>query len=243
VALAHDTSTRFPVSGTATVLDTTTGDRTISHAGSASAKGVVVVLAIASSSADGVTGITYGGVALSQRQVASDTTEANRVTVWTLPDDTACPTGTQDVVFQGCVATGKVGWVHTVTAATTGTKYNAGNKVDTTVSTNPTVNVVTTATTLLYGAVGGGAAAPTSYVVGTNYSAMSVVGADFGALSAQGQRRTSPVASGTIQFNFSFGTSDDWCIAAVALEEYTLPVSVEAIQLLMAPRIPIGRRL
>lgn len=156
MALAHDTTTRFPASGTATVVETTTGDRTVSHAGSASAKGVVVTLFVASSSADGVTGITYGGVSLTKRQTASDTTEANRITVWTLPDETACPTGTQNVVFQGCAATAKVGYISTVTAATNGTKYHAGNAVNTTTSTNPTMNVVTTVTTLLYGGVGGG---------------------------------------------------------------------------------------
>lgn len=237
MALAHDATTRFPA-GVATVLDTTTGDRTFSHAGSASAKGVVVVLFVNSGTADGVTGITYGGVALTQRQVASDTTELGRVTIWTLADNTACPTGTQNVVLQGCVATAKVAYSSTVTAATTGTKYNAGNKVDTTTSANPTVSVVTTSTTLLYGGVAGGAAAPTSYVAGTNYTLNDSTGVDFGANSAIGQRRTSPVASGTIVYDFAFATSDDWCIAAVALEEFTLPVSTPPIYPTMAPRIP-----
>jgi hypothetical protein len=113
-----------------------------------------------------------------------------------------------------------------VTAGTTGTAYNAGNAVNTTTSTNPTMNVVTTATTLLYGAVHGGASAPTSYAAGTNYTLNDSVGVDYGAMSARGQRRTSEVTSGTIQFNFTFGTSDDWCIAAVALAEFTLTVAV-----------------
>lgn len=240
MAIAHDTTTRFPASGTATVTDVTSGDRTYSHAGSASAKGVVVIVLVASGTVDGVTGVTYGGVDLVKRQTASDTTEAGRVTIWTLPDDTACPTGTQDTVLQGADTTAKVAYTSTMTASVTdATKYHAGNAVNTTTSTNPTVNVTTTQTTLLYGAVHGGAAAPTSYAAGTNYTLNDTTGADWGAASARGQRRTSEVTAGTIQFNFTFGTSDDWCIAAVAIEEENLPPPpVPSIHPLMAPRVP-----
>lgn len=239
MALAHDVSTRFPASGTATVVDTTTGDRTFSHAGSASAKGVIVTLYVTIGTGDGVTGITYGGVDLTKRQTASDTTEAGRVTVWTLPDDTACPTGTQDCVLQGATADAKVAYCSTVTAATTGTQYHAGNAVNTTTSTNPTVNVTTSVTTMLYGGVHGGASAPTSYAAGSGYTLNDTTGVDYGAKSGRGERSTSPVASGTVTFNFTFGTSDDWCIAAVAIEEFTLtPPPTPAIVPIMAPMIP-----
>jgi hypothetical protein len=46
------------------------------------------------------------------------------------------------------------------------------------------------------------------------------------------------VAAGSIVYDFSFATSDDYCIAAVALEEYTPAALTPAIIPLMAPRLP-----
>lgn len=228
MAIAHDINTRFPITDT-TGLDTTTGDRTFTHTPTGTPKGAIVVLAVGAN-VDGVTGVLYGGIVMRKQVTALDTIETGRVTIWTLAGETV-PTGTQTVTLQGCTADNKWCTCSTVTATTDGTKVNAFNNTDTTTSTNPTVTVVTTAETLLYGAVAGGAAAPTSYVSGTGYTTQH--SADYGAKSARSQRRTSPVAAGSIVFNFTFGTSDDWCIGAVALEEFTLPTT---ISLVMAQR-------
>jgi hypothetical protein len=167
-----------------------------------------------------VTGVLYGGVAMTLVTSATDTTEAGRVEVWVLADQASFPTGTQTVTLQGCTATAKWATCSTVTcSAGTRSKINASNFKNTTTATNPTLTVVTTATTILYGGMHGGAADPASYVVGTNHT--SQFNNDYGALVARSSRRTAQVAAGSIVYNFTFATSDDYCIAAVALEEYT----------------------
>jgi hypothetical protein len=152
-------------------------------------------------------------------QTNTDTSEAGRVDIYTLA--LGVPTGTQDVILQGCTATSKWVTCSTVTAATAATAIVGNNGVNTTTSTNPTVTVATTAESLLYGGVHGGAAAPTSYAVGSGYTVQH--NGDYGALSARSQRRTSPVAAGNVVYNFTFATSDDWCIAAVAIGEASQP--------------------
>lgn len=234
MTIAHDAQTRFPTTDTSG-FDTTTGDRTFTHTPSGTPKGVVVVVH-AAATAQPVTGVDYGGLAMVLSQSAVDATETGSIWIYTLTE-VEVPTGAQTVTLQGCTADSKFATCATQTADTTGTKVNATNAVDTTTSTNPTVTVNTTATTLLYGAVHGGAAAPTSYAVGSGYTVMH--NADYGAKSARGQRRTAEVSSGAIAFNFTFGTSDDWCIAAVALEEFTLPPPPEPeAHLVMAPMRP-----
>jgi hypothetical protein len=222
MALAHDAQTRFPTtdgpSGTNSV-DTTTGDRTFNHAGGASAKGAVVVINV-TGTVNPVAGVSYGGVGMTLITSAVDTTEAGSVWIYALTG-VVIPTGTQTVTLQNCIATGKWVTCSTVTAATDGTKVNAFGTKNTTVAANPTVNVITTATTLLYGGLHGGAASPGSYVVTANYT--SQFNNDYGALSARSSRLTSPIASGTIVYDFTYVTSDDYCICAVALEEFTIP--------------------
>jgi hypothetical protein len=73
-------------------------------------------------------------------------------------------------------------------------------------------------------------------VVTANYTSQH--NNDYGALSARTSRRTSEVAAGSIVYDFSFATSDDYCIAAVALEEYTPAALTPAITPIMAPRLP-----
>jgi len=235
VALAHDTTTRFPALGSETTTDTTSGNRSFSHAGSASAKGVSVAVMVGANT-NGLAGVTYGGVALVLTRTCIDTTEAGRSTIWSLPLDAVCPTGTQTVDLLTCTTDAKVISCNTFTAATTGTKVNASNNVDTTTSTNPSVTVVTTATALLYGAMsGGGASFAAVYTAGSGYT--QTTGADFGAKAAGSQHSTSPVASGSIVFNMT-AASDDWSIAAVAYEEYTLAAVVPPIYPTPAPRSP-----
>jgi len=234
VTVTHDANTRFPVTDT-TGFDTTTGDRTFSHAGSASAKGAVVVLCSSTAANPAVvTGVLYGGVEMFLVQTAVDTTEVGRIDIYVLADYDPFPTGTQTVTLQGCTATQKWVTCSTVTCSVGNrTKVNASNFKNTTVAANPTLTVVTTATALLYGGVHGGAAAPTSYAPTANYTAQH--NADYGALSARTARRTSEVAAGSIVYDFTFATSDDYCIAAVALQEY---VHAYPVLPLMAPRRP-----
>jgi hypothetical protein len=240
VAIAHDANTRFPTTdGTVGVnsVDTTTGDRTFSHAGSASAKGAVVVVLCTGNTAV-VSGVLYGGVAMALTQTAVDATEAGRVDIYVLADQASFPTGTQTVTLQGCTATQKWATCSTVTCSVgSRSRLNASNFKDTTAAANPTLTVVTsTNPTMLYGGLHGGAASPASYVVTANYTSQH--NNDYGALSARTSRSTSEVAAGSIVYDFSFATSDDYCIAAVALEEYTPAALTPAIYPVMAPRLP-----
>jgi hypothetical protein len=228
VTITHDANTRFPATDGTTGVnssDTTTGDRTFSHAGSASAKGAVVVL-ICTGNTTTVSGVLYGGYAMTLTQTANDTTEAGRVEVYTLTGMSTFPGGTQTVTLQGCTATAKFAACSTVVADRPLTAVNASNFKDTTVGSNPTLTVTTSAPTLLYGGLHGGAADPASYVPGTGYTGQ--YHNDWGALSARVQRRTSEVASGAIVYDFSFATSDDHCLAAVALSEVSDPNSYAA---------------
>lgn len=218
MAISHDAQTRFPVTDT-TTSDSTTGDRTFDHAGSASATGAVVVIQ-SSAAAATVTGVLYGGVAMTLAPALTvNTTEAGSVEVYSLTDQASFPTGTQTVTLQGCTAAAKFATCSTVLCSVgSRSKVNASAKQDTTTSANPSINVVTSATTMLYGGVSGGEAAPTGYVPATGYTTQFSF--DAGSRSMRSQRRTSEVAAGTVAFGFTT-VSNNWCLAAVALEEYT----------------------
>lgn len=220
MTVALDSYSRFPDTDTVG-FDTTTGDRSFTHNPIGVPKGVVVIVASNGSSAP-CTGVTYAGVAMTLEQSAVDTSEAGWIGIWVLSGVAVPTTDPATVVLQGCDSSSKWATCMTVLAATTGTQVVGKNGVNTTTSTNPTVDVVTSAQSLLHGAVHGGASNPGLYANGTGYTWLT--NADYGQRSARVQRSEMPVAAGTIQFNFTYGTSDDWCIAAVALGEYTLPV-------------------
>lgn len=171
-----------------------------------------------------VSGVLYGGVAMTLKQTANDATEAGRVEIYTLTDTPMFPPGTQTVTLQGCTATAK--WAACSTVLTSGkplATVNASNFKDTTAAANPTITVTTTAPTLTYAGLHGGAADPASYVVTANYTSQH--SNDWGALSSRASRRTSEVAAGAIVHDFTFATSDDYCMAAVALSEVEDPSS------------------
>ncbi len=214
MAIAHDAATRFPTtngtSGTNSV-DTTTGDRTFSHAGSASATAAVVML-LATGNTAVVSGVLYGGVAMTLTTSASDTTEAGNVWIYTLTGN-PIPQGTQTVTLQGCTATGK--WATSCTVTGTYPFVATSNATNTTVSANPTIALTTTAASSMgYAAAHDGAAAPaTAMTAGTLLHQN-----DYGTLCSNTGRLTSAVGAGTNSITFTIG-SDDWCCAGVALSE------------------------
>ena len=234
MAVAHDAQTRFPStdgpSGTNSV-DTTTGSRTFTHTPVGTPKGVVVVIVSDVTGTAPVTGVLYGGVAMSLQETAIDTSEAGRVDIYTLAS--GVPSGAQTVTLQGASTAQKWVTCSTVTASSSTVLVNAHGHVDTTIATNPAVTLTTTLTALLYGAVAGGAAAPSSYAAGTGFTAQ--FNNDLGAQSARSQRSTSTVAAGSNSYNFAFATSDDWCIAAVAIAETPTPTQTTVARLSLAP--------
>lgn len=230
MAIAHDFNTRFPTtdgtSGTNSV-DTTTGDRTFTHNPTGVPKGAVVTV-IANVTNSVVTGVLYAGISMSLITEAQDATEAGSVWIYALAQVTVPTDDPATITLQGCTADEKWATCSTVTAATTQTQVVGFNFKDTTTAANPTLTVVTSATSLLYGGLAGGAASPASYVPTANYTRQ--FSNDPGTRSATSMRRTSPVAAGSIVYDFTFATSDDYCIAAVALAEYTPPPFIELHQ-------------
>lgn len=149
---------------------------------------------------------------------ANDTSEAGRVEIYTLTNDSAFPTGTVTVTLQGCTATAKWCTCSTVLcSATNSTRMLVSGNVDTTTAANPTVTLTTGLPTILYGGLHDGAAAPATAVQAGNTLQHSN---DYGALVANTLRYTSEVAAGTPSLQATLG-SDDYCIAGVALAEYT----------------------
>ncbi len=216
MAIAHDAQTRFPATDI-TGTDTTTGDRTFTHTPVGNPAGVIVVVNCVGTTVP-CSGVLYGGVPMTPESAASDTSEAGSVWIWRLTD-VPIASGPQTVTLQGCIAAAKFATCSTVTSATDLSEIVGAQGKSTTTGTNPTVSVVTSKESLLYGGLHGGATDPTVYTPGTGYTTQFSV--DYGSLSARTQRRTSPVASGTIAYNFPYGTSDDYCLAAVAIAEKT----------------------
>jgi hypothetical protein len=214
LAIAHDTATRFPTtngtSGTNSV-DTTTGDRTFSHAGSASATAAVVML-LANVNTDVVSGVLYGGVAMTLTTSATDTTEAGNVWIYTLTGN-PIPQGTQTVTLQGCTSDEK--WATCCTMTGTYPTVATSNATNTTVSANPTIALTTTAASNMgYAAAHAGPSAPaTGMTAGTLLHSN-----DYGTRVANTGRFTSAVGAATTSITFTLG-SDDWCCAGVAFAE------------------------
>ena len=214
MAIAHDANTRFPA--TENTTDTTTGNRSFTHTPTGTPKGVVVVV-MCTGNISVLTGVSYGGVQLVLTLTKDDLSEAERIQIFTLTDSIV-PTGAQTVVLQGCTATVKYCTVSTVTAATNATHVNSSNSANA-ISTNPQVTVTTTATTMTYGGTSSGNLNVLT-VPATGNTAQN--NADYGALVSMTSRRSAADAAGSIVLGWTFATSDNWAVAAVSLEEFTV---------------------
>lgn len=212
-SFAHDTSTRLPATDT-TGFSTAAETFSTTHAGSAGACGVVVSVHTASTS-DLITSVTYGGVTMTRICTGTDTSEAGRVDVYALV--AGVPTGSQTVAVTRTGTAQMWATCHTVTSSTGAVEVNTSATKSTTTGSNPTMNIVPTDRVLIYGGIHGGAAAPTSYAAATGMTIS--FSADYGALSGRSARRTSIENAGTVTFNFTYATSDDYALAAVALGE------------------------
>lgn len=92
MAVAHDTQTRFPA--TENTADSISGDRTFSHTPTGTPAGVAVVI-VGGEIVSLVTGVTYGGTAMTLKCDVTNTVEGGRVVIYTLTD-TTIPSGAQD---------------------------------------------------------------------------------------------------------------------------------------------------
>ncbi len=216
MAIGPDTQTRFPVTDT-TGLDTTAGNRTFTHTPIGTPRGVVVVIGCTGTTSP-VTGVLYGGVAMTFVQSAVDTSEAGSIWIYFL--GSGLPTGAQTVTLQGCTTASKFCTCSTVTAASgMDTKVYGSVGQDTLTSADPNAILLNNRSrnSLIYGGVHGGAAAPTSYAVGSGYTLQH--SADYGQLSARTSRLTTAAAFASRTYNWT-AISDDWCVAAIAIGEH-----------------------
>jgi hypothetical protein len=216
VAIAFDAQTRFPATDTTGFHTTSGGTLSGTHTPVGTPSGVVAVV-FNNATANPVSTITYGGVTMNLVTSASDTTEVGSVYIYELLS--SVPSGAQTFSLTRTATTTNM-WVTVTTMTVAGGKVvarEASQFKNTTTSANPTITLTTGVTTFVVGGMHGGAAAPTSYAPGTNYSTQ--FSADYGALSARSQRSTTTIASGSPVYNFTYATSDDHCLCAAAYKE------------------------
>jgi len=238
MAVAHDTATRFPANADATVVDTTSGNRTFSHAGAAGADGAVVIV-LGDLATPVVSGVLYGGTAMTKVAEATDTSEGGNVQIYFLNLGGTALGGTQTVTLQGCTTDNKVAYAHTCTSTTGHTALDGIVQKNTTTAADPTANLTVVANAMVYGGLMGGAAAPSSYVPGTGEEVFSGgtgagIGIDAGANSGHVARSTAATSAGTYTINWSFATSDDYCIAAASIKEAPAPTTTTTAKLSLA---------
>lgn len=127
----------FDVATTATASSVAIETQNTTHNGSASTKAAVVMIVQDSPSTDQVSGVTYGGVAMTRLDSQVDATEAGRVYVYWLQNP---PTGSRTVAMTTTGTTNKRLVVATMTAS--GTVAVAGQATGTSASqANPSWNI------------------------------------------------------------------------------------------------------
>lgn len=210
MAIAHDVATVSAADYTAT------GSQTTSHAGSASARAAVVIITMVGS-ADQVSGVTYGGAAMTRLRFDTETTEAGGVYIYWLD---GIATGTQNVVMTTTGTAAKRLSVSTMTVASGLSVVVASHNTATSTSAaNPSVTLtgLTSGSTLsAYLGVHSGLQTMTT-TPGASWT--NIVNADRGN-TGYGQARQQVASSGTtLVCNWTAATADDYVISAVAFIE------------------------
>jgi len=219
MAIAHDVLSE----NSATDNVSFTADASWSHAASGTAKGVVVVITQPLSSADEVSGVTYGGVALSRQKFQQRTvTEQMAVYIYFL--GSGIPTGTQTVAvtLTTQTAAAKHGMAFTMTAA-------AGNNtaVDAVsgdgnlgIVANPSITVTHTGTLAGWAGYcghtyGANSVVTTGLQTGETYRA----GHDPGAAVAMVYTRHAGADAASSTYGYTTLASDDQNLAAIVVKE------------------------
>jgi hypothetical protein len=225
----------------ATETTGTANPTSYSHAGGASPQGVVVCIVHGTVSTDLVTGVTYGGTAMTRRQTNVDSaTEAGRSYIYTL--GASVPTGTQTVSVARSEATTTI---HVVTMSLDA----AGNLffVD---SDGIDGNQANPVVTLQYGGRScmgfgalywGGAVPPGATGIGAECTAVHDF--DFTAFISQMLRQTT---AGTSDFTIGYTAlaTDDVAYSAVALSDepavFTSTASLDGVATIEASGVVVA---
>jgi len=210
MAIAYDVST------VATAY-TATGTQTTSHAGSASARAAVVLIDQNAIVTDQVSGVTYGGTAMTRLGFDTEATEAGGVYIYWLDGVTG---GTQNVAMTTTGTANKQLVVATMTAAAGSTVAVAGENTGTSASAaNPswTISGLTAGTKLeCFEAIHSGLTSMTT----TPASGWTLISStDLGA-QGRGFARQSVASSGTTcACGWTASTADDFVGSSVSFKE------------------------
>lgn len=242
MAITFDAATRNPTTDT-TGFNTTSGPKTFSHAGSASATALAVVVSCDATTAP-VTAVLYGlgpQIALTLVADVTDTTEAGRVQIWFTGDvGVNSLGGTQTVTMNG-PTTGPNMWASAVsfTSGASSCQLEATATQNTVTSASAAVNWSVAPTHNFHWVAGasGGDAAPTTMTISTPTNT-TLHSADYGTRSARTWRATAENSVGGTSITFDHGASDDWCLAAIAISEVGGAPATGLPILVMAPPLP-----
>lgn len=215
MAIAHDTTT------TATAY-TSTGTQTTSHAAGASARAAVVLIAQNASTADQVSGVTYGGLAMTRLRFDTEATEAGGVYIYWLDGITG---GTQNVAMTTTGTANKQLSVSTMTV-TSGARVGVvgtGNTATSAAATNPalTLSGLTASTPYqCYEVIHSGLQTMTN-TPQTSPAWTLISSTDLGSQGRGFARIANTPGGTTITAGWIAATSEDYVISAVAF--YELP--------------------
>jgi hypothetical protein len=218
VISGSDAVTRAPA--TADTTEATTTTRSFSHVGSSEACGAVLFVIYADVTATLSGAPTYGDIPMTLREDRQNTSEGHRILIYTLDDQTTFPTGLQTVAIPTHTAAVAHYYVcTTVSSPLAGykAKYHTGNGLSNQLGATPSVTLTTTVPTLIFGALGSGLAAPVDALRQASPGMNALEGTDFGTKMARLERYWQIAPAGSNPFGFT-GASDDYCIAAIALE-------------------------
>lgn len=222
MAIAHDALSENSATDSASF----TADASWTHTPVGTPKGVCVIITQPTSSADEVSGITYGGIALARSITQARTvTEQSRVYIYFL--GSGIPTGAQTVAvtLTTQTAAAKHGMAFTMTAAAgQNTAVDASNGADLGIVANPSITVTHTGTLSGWAGYCGhtyGANTPVSTGLqsGETYRA----GHDPGAAVAMVYTRHGGADSASSTYGYTTLASDDQNLAAVVVKEVPEP--------------------
>jgi len=219
VAVAHDASSRHPDDTEAS--GSHAGDWSWTHTPVGTPRGVTVaIVQNGSGFADDVTGVTYGGTAMTRvRRDARTDTEQGATYLYFLGE--SIPTGAQTVAITAGTVPKAAGCVTTTAAADT--EVDSHNGADLGIVANPSVTVTHTGT--LAGWFGmaahfsGRPAPPSPGSSGIQSGITYAFGTDMGAASAMFYYRTAPADAASSTYGYDTLASEDQLISAVVIKE------------------------
>lgn len=185
---------------------------TWTHTPAGTPRGVAVIV-VQEGSTDQVSGVTYGGVAMTRvRSNVRTATEAGRVYIYFLGSGLPAGAQTVQVTLTGTLDTNAASL--TVTAAAN-TLVDVSEGLDAGIIANPSLSISpTVAAEIFYGIFSGLAAPVTTVQTGSTH----VIGRDYGTDSAMWARKSVSAGATTIGYT---AASDDVCHSALAIKEWT----------------------